>query len=199
MSLPILLGEKFNRAFQSALTIHATDVRKGTGAPYVCHLLQVAGLVLEFGGTEEEAIGGLLHDAAEDSGGERMLAWISQEFGPVVAGIVRENSDSLTESKDKKAPWKDRKDAYIAAMSHKSESALLVSICDKIHNARALLSDQRALGDAHWSRFNCTKEQSLWYYRSLVDQFRTRYNEFPRLQRAVAEVDSVVTDLEQAG
>lgn len=114
------LTHRYTRAVQYAIHIHMADVRKGTSIPYVSHVLQVSGLVLEFGGTEDEAMGGILHDAAEDAGGEPSLAYIQAEFGPAVEQIVRENSDSITESKAVKAPWRERKEKYLADMEHKS-------------------------------------------------------------------------------
>lgn len=195
-----MITKRFSRAVEYAIAAHLGDVRKGTSIPYISHLVQVAGLVLEFGGTEEEAIGGLLHDAAEDAGGEATLADIREAFGPEVEQVVRENSDSITDSKAEKAPWRERKEQYIAAISHKSESALIVSICDKIHNARSLITDTRALGPSHWSRFNATREDSLWYYQSLVKAFQQRVPDCPRLAPAVRELESAVgtlTDLAQ--
>lgn len=156
-------------------------MRKGTAIPYVSHVLQVSGLVLEFGGTEEEAIGGLLHDAAEDAGGEPALAYIRAEFGEGVERFVRENSDSITESKTEKAPWRERKDHYLAGMATKSPSALLVSVCDKIHNVRAMNHDSREQGERHWDRFNAPKPDLIWYYRSLVEEFEKRVPDDPRL------------------
>ena len=191
-------SDQFQRAVGAALRYHAGQVRKGSSIPYFSHLLQVAGLVLEFGGDQDEAIAGLLHDAAEDAGGEATLAEIEAEFGPKVAGIVRENSDSITESKEAKAPWRERKEKYIAAISHKSESGCLVSICDKIHNARSLLADQREQGDRHWNRFNATKLDSLWNYGQLARAFEGRAIEFPRLHRPAHELTRVVTDLAAA-
>lgn len=195
-----MITKRFSRAVEYAIAAHLGDVRKGTSIPYISHLIQVAGLVLEFGGTEEEAIGGLLHDAAEDAGGEATLADIREAFGPEVEQVVRENSDSITDSKAEKAPWRERKEQYIAAISHKSESALIVSICDKIHNARSLITDTRALGPSHWSRFNATREDSLWYYQSLVKAFQQRVPDWPRLAPAVRELENAVgtlTDLAQ--
>jgi (p)ppGpp synthase/HD superfamily hydrolase len=157
------------------------DTRKGTSIPYIAHLLQVAGLVLEFGGTEDEAIGGLLHDAAEDAGGEPILAYIRAEFGGLVEQIVRENSDSVTESKTEKAPWRERKEHYLAGMATKSPSALLVSVCDKIHNMRALNQDSRIVGESHWERFNASKPDLIWYCESLVEGFERRVDDEPRL------------------
>lgn len=180
-----ILRERFFAALEFALEIHQGDVRKGTDIPYVSHLLQVSGLVLEFGGTEDEAIGALLHDAAEDKGGEETLAEILRRFGPEVESIVRQNSDSITADKDSKAPWHERKRHYLAGIVHKTPDALLVSICDKIHNARSLNQDTRSLGLAHWSRFNATKEDSLWYYQSLATAFEKRVVDDERLASAV--------------
>lgn len=181
----IELTAQFSEAIRYAQNIHAKDLRKGTQIPYLSHLLQVAGLVLEFGGTEIEAIGGLLHDAAEDQGGEAALSEIRIKFGGEVESIVRQNSDSLAEDKDAKEPWIVRKQAYLAGIEHKTPSALLVSICDKIHNARSLNQDSRAFGEDHWKRFNASKAESLWYYQSLTAEFAKRVQDDLRLEQAV--------------
>ena len=196
-----MITKRFSRAVEYAIAAHLGDLRKGTTIPYISHLVQVAGLVLEFGGTEEQAIGGLLHDTAEDAGGEATLADIRKAFGADVERMVRENSDSITDSKDEKAPWRERKEQYIAAICHKSESALIVSLCDKIHNARSLITDTRILGPSHWTRFNASREDSLWYYQSLVKAFQQRVPDFPRLAPAVRELENAVgtlTDLSQS-
>lgn len=93
-----------------AMTIHAEQRRKGSETPYISHLLGVASLVLEFGGDEDHAIAGLLHDAIEDQGAEQEPI-IEARFGPRVAAIVRgcTDADSLP-----KPPWQARKEAYIA-------------------------------------------------------------------------------------
>ena len=44
-------------------------MRKGTSIPYITHLLAVAAIVGENGGTEDEVVAALLHDAPEDQGG----------------------------------------------------------------------------------------------------------------------------------
>lgn len=180
-----MLTGQYLRAVAFAVDAHKDEVRKGTTAPYVCHLLQVSGLVLEFGGTEEEAIGGLLHDVAEDAGGEAALERIREEFGPAVEAIVRENSDSITESKDNNAPWRERKEAYVAGITSKSTSALLVSVCDKIHNARSMNNDSLTVGELHWTRFNAPKAEILAYYENLAAAFARRVDDNPRLRLPV--------------
>lgn len=193
-----MLTERFDRAATYARILHGDHLRKGTDAPYICHLLQVCGLVIEFGGNEDEAIAALLHDAAEDRGGEPRLQDIGRQFGNTVAGIVRENSDSLAESSEQKEGWRKRKTAYLEAIGQKSASACLVSICDKIHNARSLLTDQREVGDEHWKRFKAGRKDSLWYYRRLIEEFEARSDEYVRLKRPLAELRRIVVDLEAA-
>ena len=130
---------------------HRRQLRKGTAIPYVSHLLSVAALTLEMGGTETEAIAALLHDAVEDGGGPPMLARIEAEFGADAARIVLANSDSDGEPKP---PWSERKRAYIDSIAHKQPDELRVSLADKLHNARAILLDYRTHGDAMWTRFS---------------------------------------------
>lgn len=57
---------RFLDALSYAVQLHGEDVRKGTTIPYVAHLLNVCSLVFVDGGSEDEAIAALLHDALED-------------------------------------------------------------------------------------------------------------------------------------
>ena len=166
------LGEAFSRALTFAADKHATQVRKGGDIPYLGHLLSVAALVIEAGGTE---IAALLHDAVEDAqngDGHAVLAEIRREFGAEVAGIVEECSDTAQKPKP---PWKLRKQNYIRHVEHASDGAVLVSLADKLDNARAILRDLRQHGSALWQRFSVhDPEEHMWYYRSLLKEFEKR-------------------------
>jgi len=164
----MLLSVKYSFALAYAAEVHAHQKRKGTEIPYVSHLLAVGSLVLEHGGTENEAIAALLHDAGEDQGGLDRLAEISEKFGEEVAGIVAGCTDDVNE---KKAEWRVRKERYLDHLPKATDSVRLVSCADKTHNARAIVSDLRMMGDAVFSRFNGGKEGTLWYYRALADVF----------------------------
>lgn len=150
-----------------AVTIHARQTRKGSGIPYVAHLLGVASLVLDHGGDEEQAIAGLLHDAIEDAGAEQE-AVIANRFGPRVASIVRACTDSDTVPKP---PWRARKEAYIAHLEFVGADALLVSASDKLHNSRAICTDLRTHGAAVYDRFTGGQTGTLWYYQTLPQVF----------------------------
>lgn len=46
---------------------------------------------------------------------------------------------------------------------------MLISMADKVHNARAILNDFLHIGDEVWKRFKPSKDGTLCYYRSLAD------------------------------
>jgi (p)ppGpp synthase/HD superfamily hydrolase len=162
------LSHRYARALRFAFSLHAQHQRKGGGVPYVAHLLSVSALVLEYGGDEDLAIAALLHDAVEDQGGAPTGYLIRSEFGDVVADIVDGCTDSIATPKP---PWRVRKEQYLAHLQHASPAISLVSSCDKLHNARSIVSDLRTVGEHVWSRFAGGKDGSLWYYRSLAATF----------------------------
>ena len=161
-----MYSEKLSRAFDLASSLHEGQIRKGSGEPYLGHLMGVASLVIRYRGTDTEAAGALLHDAAEDCGGEEALDRIRRELSPEVADIVRGCSDCL---ENPKPPWRERKEAFIKSLYSASPSVLLVSNCDKIYNLGTILDDFRAQGESLWGRFTGKKDGTLWYYRTLTD------------------------------
>lgn len=184
------LTVEFEKALTLATRLHATQTRKSTDIPYIAHLLGVASIALDHGANEDEAIAALLHDAVEDQGGEKTLKRIRRHFGSTVADIVWGCSDT---DEVPKPPWRKRKEAYIAHVACASPSIQLVSASDKLHNARAILSDYRYVGDQLWARFTGGKDDTLWYYRALVEAFqRSGMN-----RQLVADLDLTVTDIER--
>jgi (p)ppGpp synthase/HD superfamily hydrolase len=163
----MMLTRRFEEALTYANEAQGTQKRKGTNIPYLAHLLEVASIVLQHGGDEDEAIAALLHDAPEDAGGRARLADIRERFGDRVADIV----DGCTDTYDEPKPaWRPRKEAYLARIPELSPSARLVSASDKLANARALLDDYRSLGDGLWERFN-GGAQTPWYFREAANAF----------------------------
>lgn len=165
----ITLTAKFEAALVYATRLHANQTRKISGVPYIAHLMSVAALVLEAGGNEDEAIAALLHDAIEDQGGQPTREEIHRQFGDIVVAIV----DGCTESDiTPKPPWQERKTRYLEQIRHASPSVRLVSLADKLHNARSLLAEWQQQGDIIWSAFNSSREKTLWFYQSLVQVYQ---------------------------
>lgn len=171
-----MLTERFVKAVALAVEAHAGQVRKHTVIPYVSHVLAVAGLVLEQGGDEDQAIAGLFHDVLEDCGSEYATP-IRQQFGERVLAIVEACTDGEPGGERGAGNWRARKEAYLAALAEKPLDALLVSACDKLHNARAIAADHDGLGEAVFERFNAGREGTLWYYRQLLVVLRARLPE----------------------
>jgi len=189
-SVPFLTW-RFNLAFQLASGLHHQQRRKGTPVPYIAHLMGVCALVLGAGGDEDQAIAALLHDAVEDQGGLATLETIRHLFGQRVAAAVESCSDSTVSDQAKKRPWRDRKEKYLTHLRSANKDALIVGAADKLHNARAVLTDYRQIGEELWSRFSVPKAEQIWYYGSLVETFKQ--TTAPKV--LVSELERVVKEL----
>lgn len=164
------LTQRFDEAFRYAHEIHADQVRKGIHPiPYIGHLMGVASIVLDDGGSEDEAIAALLHDAAEDQGGRARVDDIRTRFGDAVAKIVEDCTDSW---ETPKRPWLERKGAYAEHARHLPPPSLRVSAADKVHNGYTILRDLRNDGEKVWDRFNATADDLMSYYQTLVRSYR---------------------------
>ena len=185
------LGQRFQKALLFAAQKHAGQARKASTIPYMAHLMGVAALVLEAGGDEDLAIAGLLHDVVEDCGGEKMLQQVQRRFGARVATIVDGCTDAYVIPKPE---WRDRKQAYIRRLKKEGSDTRLVSAADKLNNVRSILSDYREIGESVWSRFNGGRDGTVWYYRTLRDEFvRDKPNRITRdLHLAVHELEALV-------
>jgi len=151
-----------------AADLHAAQVRKGTTIAYMSHLLGVSSLVIEAGGTQEQAIAGLLHDAVEDAGGMPRYHDIKARFGDDVARIVLGCSDSTDEKLKATIPYWERKSAYLKRLAAEPADVVLVSMADKVHNARAIVTDLEKDGVVVLQKFNSTTAHMLTYYSACL-------------------------------
>ena len=163
----VVLGDRFVAAVAEAVRLHARQARKGNGVPYLSHLLAAAGLVLEHGGDEDQAIAALLHDGPEDQGGEATLAEIREQFGERVCAIVAACSDTFVVPKPE---WRVRKETYLAKLASVGPDVWPVVLADKVHNARTLVADLRSAGPATLDRFTGGRDGTLWYYGTLAER-----------------------------
>ena len=194
------LSPRFVEALRCAIDAHGEQARKGTDITYVSHLLAVSALVLEHGGDEELAIAGLLHDAVEDANdgdGTAMAARIRAAFGDRVADVVLGCSDT---DEQPKPQWRPRKERYVAHLAEAPDDVVLVSACDKLHNARCTVADLREHGPDFWLgssgvTFNAGPDDQRWYYEALLAVFRNRFRDDPSRRRLLAELDRTIGEL----
>jgi (p)ppGpp synthase/HD superfamily hydrolase len=195
-SLDHPLSSHFDDALALAHRVHRVQARKGTQVPYIAHVLGVASLVLEYDGTETEAIAALLHDALEDAPADfpvhRVREIIAVRFGRDVLDIVEHCTDTTEQPKP---PWRERKARYLAAAEHTPPAAMKVSAADKLHNLRALIRDYRRHGNDLWARFNPEAGQNgtLGYHRALAEVYQRRMPGplADDLNRAMSELEAL--------
>jgi len=194
-----VLGARFSEGVRWASMLHADQCRKGTRIAYASHLLGVASLVLEDGGSEEDAIAAVLHDAVEDRGVAE--AEIRARFGEHIAAVVRACSDGVEGPRDA-TDWKERKERYLAHLEHDDlpEGTLRVAAADKLHNARSILSELRDQGPELWRKFNASAADEQWYYAEVVRVLSQRHPDSVvtrELGRVVAELSAEIADGER--
>lgn len=170
-----------------AIDAHGNQRKKGTEVPYHAHLLGVASLVLNDGGSEDEAVAAVLHDLVEDT--DATVADVRARFGDTVARIVDACTDAYVRPKPE---WWERKRAYIARIPTAAPDEMRVSLADKLYNARMILYDLRIRGDELWRVFGSGREGQLWYYRALADAYLAR-----DAGPMAAELDRVVREVEE--
>jgi (p)ppGpp synthase/HD superfamily hydrolase len=189
-------GERLVGALGYAAKVHAGQLKQIDGQPYIAHLLRVSGIVIGAGGTEDEAIGALLHDAVEDQGGQRRLAEIEALYGVAVAEIVDQCTDTYLRPKPS---WRRRKVDYLEHLAESSASALLVSLADKIDNVRGVVDAYRLDGEGVWSRSGRRAEDVRWYYGALAERF-AQLRPGPltdELMRGISELDRLIAQRRQ--
>lgn len=151
----------------------ACRTRKGTTTPYLSHLLAVTALVMEHGGTTDQAVAAILHDYLEDIPGASVEE-LRARFGDNVARLVRALSDA--EDAEHKPPWRERKEAYLAKLAGEAPDVKLISAADKLHNTTTLLRDLRAHGTSTFERFKGKRDGTLWYHREVVAALRQGFS-----------------------
>lgn len=191
-----VVGKRFRDALVWAAELHEDQSRKGGNIPYVGHLLGVSAIVLEHGGNEDQAIAALLHDALEDQADKIGEGEIARRFGPHVEALVIActDGDPAAQRDRNQERWYRRKEQYIADIPAKPRDAILVSMADKLYNARSILEDYRELGEPLWGRFTTGRKGTLWYYESLVAAFRPfgHHRLWGELDRTLAELKALI-------
>lgn len=171
--LKLFLKRRFKEAFDFAYEKHRKQLRKGSGVPYLTHLMSVSALIMEHGGGEDEAIAGLLHDSVEDVG--VTVEEIKVRFGERVADIVAATTKAKIDWRNipSEKVWDTMKESHLRYFEHlKSsfDSVRLVSAADKLHNARSILLDLMGGRDI-FAKMKGGVDGTVWYYDQLGDLF----------------------------
>jgi (p)ppGpp synthase/HD superfamily hydrolase len=169
------------RAFELALVLHQSQSRKASIVPnaaYLGHLTEVAGMAWGCFANDDPALGttvaaALLHDAIEDQPQKSPRELIVAHCGRDVLELILELTEQGVEGIEK-APWHDRKVAYLSHIQELSVHALLISVCDKLQSARELKRQVRLKGLDAYTKLGMgddprdRRESVLWFHNNLV-------------------------------
>jgi (p)ppGpp synthase/HD superfamily hydrolase len=192
------LSDNLAHALQFAIDLHRERPQEGTTIPYVSHLFAVAALVLEHGGNEVQATAALLHHAIEDQGGTHKQATalkqdIRGRFGDEVLAIAVACADP--DNPHGKASWRQSKEDYLAHLPTLPNAARIVSMADKLNDARRILTDHLDMGSAVWKRFNASPQDVIWYYQCLCAVYREMPSGAPAETRLLRKLEQVVAEI----
>jgi (p)ppGpp synthase/HD superfamily hydrolase len=191
-----LYSEALEAALRWAAVCHQGQERRGSGVPYVQHVVAVAMILDRLGYGQEVVIAGLLHDVVEDT--EATLDEVSSRFGPVVAAIVAHATEVKLDDRGVKRPWIDRKRDHLAAMASAPAEARAVLLADKLHNLVSIARDLRD-GRPIWGRFNAPRSDVLWYHQTAINLLSEGAREDPRLARLADECRLAWNEVEGLG
>lgn len=159
-----VLGREFERAIDYAMDVHGYDIRGREGKPFVGHVLSVAALVIEDGGSQDEAIAALLHDAPEGveaSEVPSIVEGIQRSFGHAVAHIVARCSGPAGD-----AGWSEQRGRYLESLAGERDARVLrVALAKELDNARSFRRDLAKFGNAAWDGGDGADFR--WYYQAL--------------------------------
>lgn len=158
-----MLSQKILDAINLSSHLHREHFRHdATSTPYVSHLYAVAMYIYTVTDDENIITAGLMHDSLEDVA-EYTYEDLSSDCGEGVANIVMQ----VTENKA--LPYKGRKLAYIENIKNGGVECLIVSLADKIHNAKSYSSlpeDKKHKGH-------------MWLYNEMLNLAKSKYEANP--------------------
>ncbi|NLK21070.1 MAG: bifunctional (p)ppGpp synthetase/guanosine-3',5'-bis(diphosphate) 3'-pyrophosphohydrolase [Epulopiscium sp.] len=174
------------RAIIFATLAHENQKRKCTDVPYILHPLEAGIITSQLKYDVNNICAALLHDTIEDA--KVSYESLKLMFNERIADLVK------SQSEDKSKSWKERKQHTITFLKEvEDEDIKLISLADKLANARALQRDYLMIKDALWERFNVTdKNEHKWYYEELVKSLESLskyalYQEFKALVLKIFE------------
>lgn len=167
---------QIKRAIQFAARKHHGHMRVETEPlPYVTHLFSAALLVAEDGADDDVVTAALLHDTIEDTATTREE--IAAAFNDRVAQLV------VAVTEDKALAWKERKEAYFAALETAPEEALLIMAADKIDNIESKIEGYEREGEAFLRKWKGDMSEYLWYHGTALALAERRIGQHPLTKR----------------
>lgn len=173
-------------AAEFAIDAHKGQTRKSSNIPYVSHLFEVAGILIENNACENLVIAGLLHDVLEDT--KKTIQDIECLFAPVKAREIIKIIIADTE-KDKSLPWKERKQETINYLKKtRSKNGMLLIAADKLSNLRSFCKSLHELGENMWKDYSGNKNEQHWYFETIGELLSNKLSNYSTINKEYKEL-----------
>lgn len=149
-----------HKALEFAAKAHRTQVRKGTGIPYIVHPMEAALILTQANESDSLIAAALLHDTLEDT--NTTAQELEDVFGETVVKFVR----YMTKNDD--LDWFKNQQHAIEKLGTSSREEKMLFLADKLANLRSIAADHSKIGDQLWERFNKGREDQKWYYANIA-------------------------------
>jgi len=154
---------QIKKAIQFAAEKHHGHMRhEARPLPYITHLFSVALLVAEDGADDDVVTAALLHDTIEDT--KTVREDLVLAFNERVASLV----EMVSEPREKKFSWKERKTSYIENIEKAHEDALIISLADKIDNIESKIEAFEREGESFLTQWKQPSEEYLWFHGEVL-------------------------------
>lgn len=189
----LLLDPIIEKSLFLILKWHGGNKRKTGNDTDMDHLFQVMNILYIQNRSNPDKYliaSALCHDLLEDT--KCTENEILEAGGSEVLRIVKacSNDSKLEKIED----WEAKKIKYIDSVKNGGEKAMLVSLADKIANARSLIELHKKVSDEMWKYFNRGKEKKIWFENTVYKMFdenlknRKMLTEYKKLIKKMEEL-----------
>lgn len=178
------LTDRFANAVALAIDVHNQDADKFSRTGLFNHCLASSAIVLEYQGSEDEAIAAMLHHSLVGLGGTLVPTDIMSRFGLNVLSLVECCGDDEVATRDTRKKWLKRKHSYIGRVSSLSQSHLLVIAATTLDILRTLSGNVDDVGPEFWKISDILRDDFMNYFIKLTVAMDKRESRLARDSRS---------------
>ena len=190
-------SDRINHAFAFAAKYYGAVAPVGAGMDYLAHPANVAIILARYGCEQVTIVGGILHHVLEEAGPARrpvLERKIADKFGPVALAIALDAVEPKYDRRGGERPWQSCKQEYLGQLAAAEPRALDICVADELHACGSTITALRRLGVEYLRTLSrAGSEQTVWWYRSLLEVLESRAD-WPR-REMLSELRVMSTDL----
>lgn len=175
-------SDRINHAFAFAAKYYNALAPVGAAMDFVAHPANVAIILARYGCEQVTIVAGILHHVLEESPPDRwpvLESKIAEKFGSVALAVAKDALEPKYDWRGERA-WQPCKQEYLTQLAIAEPRALDIIVADELHACGSTMTALRRLGVEYLRTVSrAGSEQTIWWYRSLLEILSTR-SDWPR-------------------